>query len=753
MAANEESIHAQVARALSAVADGGLWGRGLRDTVAGPLPAGDTDFILAVMWDKLGGLAVLLTAILIILLGAALRQVPRYLAARPGTARGRPARASVPVMLVGSGLAAMIVGNFLVVLLATLNLIPHTGIPAPFLSHGGQSTLALLTGIAVALALAHPRGPAAPATAEPRYRRPAASGVLVPLAICLACVVQITLWPYQSGLPLALTVLPASRPVCPARSADPAGLVSPAPNPAVCSTDRLAFNRTVAQVRMGGVTVLQQVRPDGVWRLVGPPAGGLVTQDLAGLVNADGAGPGVIDVSFTGVFDQTAGSTLHKRLFPPSSTPDADAMVDLTIDPGLQHTAASALRAAGPPAAGPLAGGVVAIDATTGQILVSATAPARTPSATVPASDPGGSVEVTEFLRTHQRFGPQGDHGLDGSGPDPACEDALDTEDLSIARTCWLWDATSLTGARPSDAADADLRRYVDNAPAVTELPSPAINRAVGQWYGLGSSLNVVTAAAYLNRGGRADDLISASGRCAGARAGLISLRQALSVSCDTAFAALASQIGWSAIARQAAAFGLTVGDCGQRAAWLAYDLAGTRDSCVPVATGNTAIGSTVPGGQDGKGTPLGMATIMAAVANGGVAVQPTMIRSWLDPLTGRTGRPTAANRQVALSHDAGAELIDGLSRTAVDGAAAGLRGAVGGPVWVATGTREVVPDGEVTPPGHFVRVDSWLIGFVSTRHGPVAFAIVVEAGDKTAGSARAQGIAQQLGQALRDQP
>ena len=93
MVANQESSQAQISHVLATIADGGLWGRGLHDTASGATPAGDSDFILAVMWDKLGGVAVLLSAALVILLGAALRavaQIDRGAAVDP--AGGRPRR-------------------------------------------------------------------------------------------------------------------------------------------------------------------------------------------------------------------------------------------------------------------------------------------------------------------------------------------------------------------------------------------------------------------------------------------------------------------------------------------------------------------------------------------------------------------------------------------------------------------------------------------------------------------------------------
>jgi cell division protein FtsI/penicillin-binding protein 2 len=567
--------------------------------------------------------------------------------------------------------------------------------------------------------------------------------------------VDITVWPYQR---LVFVHYAANRPVCEARPATRAGQNLPRPDPATCSTDELAFYRTHAEIRIGGRPLLVQSRPSGEWRLV-DRTGGLVPADLDGLVNADNDGVGVIDESFAGILQQTAGSSLTRRLLPAPTRPTADAVVDLTIDPALQHVAASALRVSGPDGP-PLAGGIVAIDATTGRVLVAASAPAHTRVTAPP--DPG-SGDANGFVDTHGEFGRLDGDALDGSQFDPDCPADGYTAD---AGKCWRWQDLG-SSSPPATDDPADLRRYVNNDRSVTALPRADVNRAVGQSYGLGSTFKVVIAAAYLNLGYTPEERIPApetlelsptvvihnfgGGICPGADDGYLTLSQALSVSCNTAFVHLAQMIGWPAIAQQAARFGITVGSCADQP-WVAYPLFGGADTCVPSQPDGIAIGNDALGGQDVQGTPLEMATVMAAVANSGTVIQPTFVDSITDPLTGATTTPVQIRRS-AVPSDVDAELTDALSHAAVDptGTAHGLARDVGvDHLWVKTGTHEVVPAGQSLAEGSFVRVDSWIVGFIQTAHGPVSFAVVAEARDETAGGQRVRYLARLLLQAIK---
>jgi cell division protein FtsI/penicillin-binding protein 2/cell division protein FtsW (lipid II flippase) len=770
LAADAESERAQVAIVLSAVADGGVWGRGLRDTASGTVPAGSTDFILAVMWNKLGGFVVLLSAVLTILLGAALRRTVRAPVDQPGSG-------PTPAKLFATGLAAMVVGQFLFVFAATVNLVPHSGIPAPLLSRGGQSTLAIVVGVAAVLLLGRVSG--TPGTRDAPWARAARPALpisvrrpwtglatVVPVALCVLAAVGVTVNPYPAPLPVSQW-LPSSyderRPPCPARGSGRDGLLSASPDPATCSTDRIAYNRTRIDVRFGDQAGLLQRRPSGQWKLAGGgDLGGLTIEDLAGLLRVGSGDVGVVDQSYPRVVDGTAGTDLSRRLSPVPEQAPVDGGLTLTIRPRWQHVAATALRTAAGPGIGPLAGAIVVIDARTGEVLVNATAPGE--RLTPPTADTElAAGPVGAFLDAHPyyaRLGPGGT--LDGSTFDDSCRRQASAPEQR--RGCWEWSVQA--SPPPAATGDPDLRRWVENDARV-EVPSPAVNRALGQWYGLGSTFKVVIAAAYLRAGGTARDLIDApdvlplapgvvihnasGGRCPGTDVdGRITLTRALAVSCNTAFVGLARRIGWPRIAEQARLFGFHVGPCDGARPWLTNELTGAVGSCVPADADDVAIGNDALGGQDVQGTPLQLATVMAAVANQGRAVQPTLVSAVRVPGTGRLLPTPPGTVRTALPPDADAQLVEALSRTAVDGTAAGLRDAVGTQLWIKTGTHEVVPAGKPLPAGQFVRQDAWVTGFLDGRDGPMAFAVVVETRDERTGAKQARFLAETIAKMIR---
>lgn len=839
--ADAESERSQMAQALATVADGGLWGRGLADTASGALPAGSTDFILVVMWNKLGGLVVVAAVILVILLGAALRQA----AGRASTpTAGGPGLAG----LVAAGFTAMLVGQCLFVFAATLNLLPHSGVPAPFLSRGGQSNLALLWGVLLVLGLSlagsggvpgasraatsvrppgyasapaphghihgygpssspnHGYGPSHGHTGS-RTGRSLVGGwagrlllrgvdgraaIIGPIAFCLAVATAVTVVPYPAPnlingrLP---TAYGEHRPPCPPHPATRDGLTSAPPDPAVCSTDQFARGRTRIEVRLASGPALVLDQPEGTWRL--PARGrpdGLVLADLAGLLRT-GEQIGVLEQSYPEVVGGTAGTDLRRRLAPWPRVPEIDGGLDLTIRPDLQHLAAETMRSTTPAGDGPLSGGLVVLDARSGALLAAVSVPADGyPATAAPASADrtadrsanmgdantgdantgDGGDEASRFLTEHgnwARLGPDG--ALDGSVPDDTC--APQNDDPTRQAGCWRWSLSVAPPDGTTAARERELRRYVAGD-TKAQLPSPGVNRAFGQWYGLGSTFKVVIAAAYLETpGASATDLIAApaqidlwprepirnagGGRCPGTTDdGRISLTRALAVSCNTAFVALAQDLGWDRVAEMAGRFGFHVGPCQGTEPVTSHRLVGGVGSCVPAHSDPVSIGNNALGGQDVVGTPLALAGVMATVANGGQAVTPTLVRAARPPGTERPVSTPIGPAGRVIAPAVAEQLRAALGRTADDGTAAGLRTAVGADLWVKTGTHEVVPQGQESARADFVRQNCWLVGFMQTPAGPVAFAAVVESRDERAGGRRVRNLVETVGAALRRQ-
>jgi cell division protein FtsW (lipid II flippase) len=733
------SRSSQIAQSLAAVADGGLWGRGLGDTVTGRIPAGSTDFILAIMWNKLGGLTVLAATALVVLLAVAVVRTENTLRA------GR--RTVDAVALFAVGVAAALVGQHLFVLASTVNALPHSGITAPLLSRGGQSTLALVLAITAAVALSyrsrsHRSGFARPASDGAGIHRvvfgsapgaaatPAVAGArIAPPAVALLIALTLAGWvivvPYSGHA--------ENLPYC----ADGSARF----DPDACSTDRFRIGRMPVQISVGGVPQYRRGGAGEDWTPLGEPV--MSPDDLAGLLDL-GTGPGVVDLAF---LQEAVGSRVSgplDRLLPPLANRRPDSEIDLTVDPTIQHAVAGALRTAhGSPA---LAGGTVVMDARTGAVLAAAGAPSVSEADEEAVPDVARDAQIRAFNRAN-RFGLMADDGtVDATSG--ACTDDPDPE---IEARCRQWVAQPV--ATSSD--DSALRRYVGGDPAV-DLPSAVANRGLGARYQPGSTFKVVVAMAYLRTPGASLDRLlpaplaiprpgapavhnAGDGPCQGAdSAGMITLTRALAFSCNTAFVRLAEEVGWDKIRQTALDLGFDTARTGRAR------MAGPRTgvaSVVPDDGGDLA--NSALGAGDVAATPLQMASVMATAANGGTSVAPSLVSRARSAADGRLQDVSAPGRQVMTRQQAGL-VLEALSETARIGTARKLEVPKDHDVWVKTGTHEIFPEGQ-QPHDRFVRQYSWLVGVIGTGAGPVAFATALEGRDEVDGRRRAFEVTQTL--------
>ncbi|MGC3953670.1 MAG: penicillin-binding protein 2 [Propionicimonas sp.] len=154
----------------------------------------------------------------------------------------------------------------------------------------------------------------------------------------------------------------------------------------------------------------------------------------------------------------------------------------------------------------------------------------------------------------------------------------------------------------------------------------PMSNRATQEIYPPGSTFKLITAAAALESGMQPDTEIDASpfklpgstvvirGNCGGSR---ITLTDALEVSCNPAFARLGVELGADALRAQAERFGF--GDT-----FLAE--IGSAASRFPEAPDDAQTGMSAIGAFDVAASPLQMAMVAAAIANGGVVMEPYLV-------------------------------------------------------------------------------------------------------------------------------
>lgn len=129
----------QVAQSQIAVRAGGLFGRGLTNgtqNALGFLPAQPTDFAFAIWAEEFGFVGSLLilgmfTLLLWRILLSGWRSPDRF------------------GLLIASGLASMILFQLLVNVGMVVGLMPITGIPLPFISHGGASLISVALGMGI----------------------------------------------------------------------------------------------------------------------------------------------------------------------------------------------------------------------------------------------------------------------------------------------------------------------------------------------------------------------------------------------------------------------------------------------------------------------------------------------------------------------------------------------------------------------------------------------------------------------------
>ncbi|MFI8193204.1 penicillin-binding transpeptidase domain-containing protein [Streptomyces sp. NPDC085946] len=277
----------------------------------------------------------------------------------------------------------------------------------------------------------------------------------------------------------------------------------------------------------------------------------------------------------------------------------------------------------------------------------------------------------------------------------------------------------------------------------------PMLNRAVRQTYPPGSTFKVVTAAAALDAGvvtdldaptdspdrytlpGTTTTLTNESRGCADA-----SVRDAFAFSCNTVFAKLGVETGVAHLT--AAAHGFGFNDAGLR---IPFSVApSTFDTSVDRA--QLALSSI--GQYNTRATPLQMAMVAAAVANGGQVRRPYLVeravRAGGGTLSATGPRPV---RQAM--HPSTAVRMRALMRDVVErgtGANAAIRGAtVGG----KTGTAQHGLGNSGTPYAWFV---SWAQG-----HGDpepkVAVAVVVEDAEANRGEISGGGDAAPIARAV----
>ena len=296
------------------------------------------------------------------------------------------------------------------------------------------------------------------------------------------------------------------------------------------------------------------------------------------------------------------------------------------------------------------------------------------------------------------------------------------------------------------DPADLQGRGAGPSGNALDGDPSePLRNRAINATFAPGSSFKIITTAAALEAGvagggttfedpielelpGSTATISNFDGAVCG-NGETVSLTQAFVSSCNTTFGALGMEVGAEALVATVESFGFN------------QEIPFELDVTVSVIPGAATFSDDVPGvaqsaiGQrDVRATPLQMALVASAVANGGEIMEPYLVQEVFnsDGQVVSEAEPAVWRRAVS---PATAAALTELMEKAVD-AGTGFRAQIeGASVAGKTGTAEVPDDAPHT----------WFVGFGSADDpsNQVAIAVVVEHGgdrgvDGTGGSVAA---------------
>jgi penicillin-binding protein A len=298
---------------------------------------------------------------------------------------------------------------------------------------------------------------------------------------------------------------------------------------------------------------------------------------------------------------------------------------------------------------------------------------------------------------------------------------AIDPRDGSLLA---LWSFPSYDPG-PLSQVDLAAAREARNV-ALAEPANPLLPRSFRETFFPGSTFKVVTAAA-----GATLDRVTLTepsfppaseytpplttrpvrnfggGTCGG------TLIDIMRVSCNTAFAQLGVDLGGDVLVSGAEDFGFN--------AVPPLDLPGVARSTIGGEdfAGNTPVVAQTAIGQNAvRSTPLQMALVAAAVANGGSLMEPHVMAEIRDSEGEVIRRFQPSEWRRALSVADAALLRDAMVATVEDGTAGQLR-VPGVPTAGKTGTAQVGSD---PPSSH-----AWIIGFAPADAPRVAVAVIVE--------------------------
>jgi penicillin-binding protein A len=310
---------------------------------------------------------------------------------------------------------------------------------------------------------------------------------------------------------------------------------------------------------------------------------------------------------------------------------------------------------------------------------------------------------------------------------------------LAMASTP-TYDPTLLSSHDP-----AAIRAYWDELDAAER--DPRLNRAIGDNYPPGSLFKVVVSAAALADGYTPDTVVPApdelplpnssrvipnfnGSSCS--PSGEQSLIDALTISCNTAFAQLGIDLGEERVREMAEAFGMD----GET-----FDIPlRVQGSSIGDVEDDAALAQTSIGQRDVRMTPLQAAMIAATVANDGHQMRPYLVDQVQAPDLTVIDSTEPEEWRNPVSVDVANQLTEMMKSVVANGSGRAAR-IPGVEVAGKTGTAQVSED---------VADHTWFMGFAPADDPKIAVAVFVANGGGTGGE-RSAPIARQVMQAYLD--
>jgi penicillin-binding protein A len=281
---------------------------------------------------------------------------------------------------------------------------------------------------------------------------------------------------------------------------------------------------------------------------------------------------------------------------------------------------------------------------------------------------------------------------------------------------------------------------------------APLLNRATQAGYPPGSTFKVVTAAAGLDSGrftpqsvldGKSPRIVSGVPlrNFNNEQFGQIDLTTALTHSVNTVFAQVAEQLGKTTMSTYMRRFGFNADPPLDYPRDQIFPSGEYRDGDLLAPTSRFVDVGRMGIGQDKlRVSPLQMAMVAAAIANGGELMRPTLAERVVDP-DGRTVDHIDPERERrVMSPRSASELTQMMEQVVREGTgtAAALQGI---DVAGKTGTAEIDPATNLTQP--------WFIAFAPSKDPRIAIAVTIERSDGGQGGTVAAPIAKQVMQEL----